>query len=163
MSTTKLYGASDDLIEVSGDCDDADEFSGGETRKYFAFSNGTIAAIRYDERGVWAIEIKAEGAGKIKKLFGLPDDADEKQQHGDKDAPSYSDVLIIETPAQISLIYKGSKPPKPPHKGLPKARAILGYLEADCGGFDGFWADVEDDDRNRLLEGIAKIAEGEKP
>jgi hypothetical protein len=168
MKTTKLYGASDDLIEVEGDCENADEFSGGDKAKYIGFSNGTVASIKYDERGVWAITVHAEGTGKIKKLFGLPDESDEttSQHHKDKHAPSYSDVLIIETEGKITITHKGSTPPKPPHNGLPKARAIIEYLESLSSyraRFGNFWDDVDEDDRNKITEGIAKICEGEKP
>ena len=155
-----MYGASDDLIEIEGDCTDGDEFSGGERAKYFGFTNGTVASIRYDDRGVWAITIHENGDGKIKKLFGLPDEVDEtsSQHHGDIDAPSYSDVLIIETSKPISITYTGSKMPKPPSKGLSKAIKIINFLE-DYGGFDVFWAEAVDDVRNEILEEIAKICE----
>ena len=167
MSTTKLYGASDDLIEVEGDCANADEFSGSEKAKYIGFSNGTVASIRYDDRGVWAITVHAEGIGKIKKLFGLPDESEDTgQTHKDKDAPTYSDVLIIETEGKITITHKGSTPPKPAHKGLPKARAVIEYLESLSSyraRFGNFWDDVDEDNRNKITEEIAKICEGEKP
>ena len=153
--TTKIYGASDDLIEVEG-CKEGDELGGGDAKKFLGFSNGTVLSIHYDDRGVWSINVVTEGEGKHEKLFGLPDDAAASQHHIDEDAPKYSDVLRIITPTKIELTYKGSKKPAPPHPGLPTARKVIAFLD-NRKGFEEFWYDVDEDSRNEILEGIAKI------
>ncbi|KKM44027.1 hypothetical protein LCGC14_1562220 [marine sediment metagenome] len=49
---TIIYGTSDDLIEIEGDF--REEFCGGsEEGELLAFSDGTLAKIKYD--GVWRI------------------------------------------------------------------------------------------------------------
>ena len=47
----KVYGASDDLIEIEGDI--REEFSGD--RGYLGFSNGTVIHIYYTSKGIWRI------------------------------------------------------------------------------------------------------------
>lgn len=83
--STKVYGCSDDLIEVEGDVS-------GEVGAYgtdpddgvrLRFSDGTLLEIGYGkgEKGVWAIKVLKRGT-----LFERLDECD------DEDADPYSDV-----------------------------------------------------------------------
>jgi hypothetical protein len=85
---TKVYGASDDLIELEG-------FITHEMDCYnkvttFTFDDGTKAKIKYGKKhegesiGVWQIEVIAKGTGFI-----------ELQECFDEDGKIYSDVLIL--------------------------------------------------------------------
>lgn len=90
-----IYGASDDLIEVEGDI--REEFSpyqehGEESRKYLAFSNGTVISILFSSDGVWRIT-PVRGSAAITQADG--DDED-----------NYSDVAEIE--GDINWVVLGS-------------------------------------------------------
>jgi hypothetical protein len=85
--TVRVYGASDDLIEVDGDI--REEFGAYGTDDdgplYLAFSDGTLATIRYgaDEKGYWRIFIHREGAAKSSLRQATDEDTD------------YSDILTL--------------------------------------------------------------------
>lgn len=85
---TKVYGASDDLIEVEGDLRgevSADADGPDDLGVLLAFSDGTVAAVRYGKPGfggVWAITVLREG-----EMFARLDICT------DEDADPYSDVL----------------------------------------------------------------------
>lgn len=158
--TQKVYGTSDDLVELKG-CVDA-ELSGGDEPTYVRFTDGTYAKVIYGDEGVWRVEIIAKGTGTVRRLYGLPDDSDgdlSKQAHGDPDAPSYSDVLIIESERPIELESWGFKLLKEPSPGLTTAKRIIDVLDG-FGGFDGWWHDIDQDDKTEILEAIAKVVGG---
>lgn len=159
MHTQKLYGSSDDLVGLSGDVND--ELPGGESPTYVRFSTGTYAKIHYGSRGVWEIEVLDVGDAGTQKLFGLPDvhfNEDHAQHHKDDDAPSYSDVLIIQSAKPITLEAYSRKPLKAPSPGLAKAKAVIALLDARR-GFGDWWGDIEVDDQNDTLEALAKLLE----
>lgn len=88
----KVYGASDDLIEVEGDVSEEfpalREFDNGsyEDGGYLAFSDGTILRVEYAESGVWRIHpVRVEGATLT--ITQAPED----------DEDNYSDVAVIDT------------------------------------------------------------------
>lgn len=67
MKTTKIYGASDDLIELEGQI--TEEFNGGLYRDeagprgdILAFSDGTLLEVEYDRDGIWRIRRLVAGA-----------------------------------------------------------------------------------------------------
>lgn len=150
----KVYGASDDLVELEGCV--REELAGGDEPTYVRFTNGTYLKIVYGPEGIWRIEVLAAGRGKLQKLFGMPDDEDNPQAHHDKDAPIYSDVLIIRSEEEIKLESWGRKPLKEASPGRAKAQKIVAALDA---GFDRWWCNVEEDDKNGILDAIAKIIE----
>ncbi len=157
--TQKVYGSSDDLVELEG-CEN-DELQGGGDPTYVRFTNGTYAKVVYSDEGVWRIEILAKGNGTVRRLYGLPDDSDgdlPKQAHGDPDAPSYSDVLIIESDQPIEMESWGRKPLKELSSGLATAKRVIDVLDG-FGGFDGWWHDIDQDDKVEILEAIAKVVE----
>ncbi len=153
--TAKLYGSSDDLVEAAGE-----ELNHMDGPLFVRFTNGTYAKIAYVESGIWRIEVLATGRGKVRQLYGMPDDQDDcPQAHGDKDAPIYSDVLIISSEEPIELESHGTEPLKEPSLGLPKAKAVIKLLDG-YGGFDHWWGDIAQDDRNDILEALAALLEG---
>jgi len=89
---TRVYGASDDLIEFEGDLtgevgaydpDDDDEGIG----TLVAFSDGTVLAVRYGKpaaNGVWALDVLVKGS-----LF------DRVEVCNDEDATPYSDQVFF--------------------------------------------------------------------
>lgn len=89
---TKIYGASDDLIEIEGAInDEANHYDA--TRVIIKASDGTKARITYD--GEWKISVEVEGDKYLGLVHSVGDDA----KHIFDDAigcPSYSDVLILD-------------------------------------------------------------------
>lgn len=65
----KVYGASDDLIELDGDI--SEEFgtcnSDGD---YLAFSDGTLLKAIYDNDGIWRMNIISKGILFKEKIDG---------------------------------------------------------------------------------------------
>lgn len=50
----KVYGASDDLVEIEGDI--KEEFGAFNCKGYLMFSNGVLLTIEYGDMGIWRIE-----------------------------------------------------------------------------------------------------------
>lgn len=58
--STKVYGASDDLIEIDGDI--YEEFGRYNSEgDYLAFSDGTVLYMVYDGDGIWRIKVICKG------------------------------------------------------------------------------------------------------
>lgn len=68
----KIYGASDDLIEIEGDIqEEFNWFPKDENEKrLLAVSDGTLLRIWYDEDGIWRINKIASGLGDFQKIEG---------------------------------------------------------------------------------------------
>lgn len=75
----KVYGASDDLIEVEGDV--REEINAD--RAYLVTDTGVILYIRYSESGIWRI-IPALNASSVELDFCIEDDGER-----------YSDIAVI--------------------------------------------------------------------
>lgn len=69
----KVYGASDDLVEIEGD-DDA--------KSYLAFSDGTVLRVTYD--GMWHIARVQEGTAAYEHRQATNEDDD------------YSDIVTLD-------------------------------------------------------------------
>ncbi len=154
LYTQKIYGCSDDLVELKGEVNE--EFNCFDKPIYARFSTGTYVKVEYNKEGLWRIEVLNEGKSvKLRKLYGIPDSDDEgpaHQSHCDKDAPVYSDVLIIESETPITLENWGNKPLKEPSPGLAKANKIMAALDGYL-SLDG----VDQDTKTEILEEIAGI------
>jgi len=83
----KIYGASDDLVEVEGDL--REEFScydSGEPKmKYLGFSDGTLLSIIYGEDGMWRINRLRTGTASYSK-----------EEATDSEGDNYSDHVTLE-------------------------------------------------------------------
>jgi len=83
----KIYGASDDLIEIEGDLQE--EFScympEGEKR-FLAISDGTLLEVQYD--GNWRFHILKRGSGEV--IIIPPDESKDE----------YSDIVTIKGEAR---------------------------------------------------------------
>jgi hypothetical protein len=88
---TRIYGGSDDLIEIDGEV--SDEFGCYNNQKQnISCSDGTRAKIDYD--GNWNITVIETGSLFKQIVCGNP--AEEPHEYPDaKDCPGYSDVLIL--------------------------------------------------------------------
>lgn len=89
---TKIYGASDDLIEIEGAISDELNVHLKDNEKVsFSASDGTKGKISYENDG-WRIELIE--IGKCKKINAVGDDASHTGEA--EGCTSYSDVLIFE-------------------------------------------------------------------
>ena len=87
---TKIYGASDDLIEFDGDVRGEVGASRTDDRPYgdlIVCSDGTILEVKYgkNDDAIWEVKVRHKGA--LLKTVDLCDDAD---------ADPYSDVAHFE-------------------------------------------------------------------
>lgn len=79
----KVYGASDDLVEVEGD--PGEEFGCYNKTGYLVFSNGVVLSIAYGDLGIWKIN-KMSDPLKVVNL----------EICEDPDANPYSDIAYID-------------------------------------------------------------------
>lgn len=88
--STRVYGASDDLIEFEGELSGEVSYYVSENEglgALVAFSDGTVLAVRYGKPasgGVWAIDVLRQG-----------DLYDHKVECFDEDADPYSDQVFF--------------------------------------------------------------------
>lgn len=87
--TTRVYGASDDLIEFDGDCHGEVGCYGTDDEErgvLVCFSDATVVEVKYCKRvpGVWGIDVVRKG-----KLFDRLEPCD------DSEADQYSDQLFL--------------------------------------------------------------------
>lgn len=82
---TKVYGWSDDLIEMDGVVDDEQYAIGSDPERLgLEFDDGTVLAFRYVDSGVWRAEIVKRGSAQIVVEIAPDDDEDD-----------YSDVVTL--------------------------------------------------------------------
>lgn len=107
---TKIYGGSDDLIEIEGAINnEANVYLKDDGNLPFDCSDGTNGYIEYDEDGQWRITVLDAGSLCRIKIASVGEDA---AHIGDATGcTSYSDVLILEP--GIEWIKIGKKKFKP--------------------------------------------------
>lgn len=84
MAKVKVYGSSDDRIELEGDLYD-EFYPSDEEPFYLAFSDGTVLSVVYGGDGVWTVRKKVAGTAKYTHTPTEGSDSDE-----------YSDVVELE-------------------------------------------------------------------
>ena len=90
MKTQKIYGASDDLIELEGPIyDEVDCYDCGTIN--IECSDGTKVEMTYN--GDWVIEVIINGDKYIEHIGSVNDEHTEANAIG---CTSYSDVLVLE-------------------------------------------------------------------
>ena len=98
--SVKVYGASDDLIEVEGDV--SEEFSAPrDERAVLGFSTGQVVGIQYDKDGCWRIH--PLGGSGIEIVHAGGPDAEEREDG----TPGYSDVATI--PGTVTWVVLGTE------------------------------------------------------
>lgn len=91
---TRIYGASDDLIEIDGQIiDEVEAYSAERKPIKFKTSLGTKGTILYN--GDWKITINEKGSDFVKVIESVGDDNDHTEENTN-DVPSHSDVLILD-------------------------------------------------------------------
>lgn len=85
----RVYGASDDCIEVDGDI--YEEFYANREGNYLAFSNGSLLEIQYADDGIWRIRSLT---GEIRVDACPPDDDDHYTDYAYIDADDVRWVML---------------------------------------------------------------------
>lgn len=89
---TKIYGASDDLIEIDGAIsEEANHYDA--TRVIIKASDGTQARITYD--GEWRITVEVEGEKYLNLIHSVGDEGEHLHEDA-KGCSSYSDVIVLD-------------------------------------------------------------------
>ena len=83
----KIYGVSDDLVEIEGSKYDEDEIGCYDSEVRIRFTDGTVVRIGYPKpgMGVWWIEVEHKGTADMELTYCE-----------DEDAEIYSDILMID-------------------------------------------------------------------
>jgi hypothetical protein len=72
---TVVTGASDDLVEISGDlCEELDALDCNDGT--MAFSDGTLLGVEYDKDGIWRFKVIFKGSCFDHKVEGCVNDDD---------------------------------------------------------------------------------------
>ena len=82
--TIKVYGASDDLIEIEGDIR-TEFYASNDKPNFLAFSNGVVLEIGYTSVGVWKISTLKDPWNCVNKYTPAVDPVSE----------NYSDSVIM--------------------------------------------------------------------
>ena len=109
MAITKIYGASDDLIEIEGAVNDEVNHIDAKNVLIKA-SDGTKAKITYDDNGEWKISVEVEGSEYFGLIHSVGDDAKHTFPYA-IGCTSYSDVLLLDE--DIEWVRIGRKTFKP--------------------------------------------------
>ena len=94
---TKVYGASDDLVEIEGSAYKEDEIGCYEHDVRIRFLDGTVIRVGYPKDGlaVWWIEVEKQGTAEQKLTICE-----------DEDARIYSDVFEIDSEIKSHSVIK---------------------------------------------------------
>jgi hypothetical protein len=81
----KIYGASDDIIEVEGDIEEEFYVHAGDEDEpaFLAFSDGTLLSVHYGHEGIWRLGLVKEGTAEFSKEEGT-------------DSEDYSDIVTLD-------------------------------------------------------------------
>lgn len=64
----KIYGSSDDLIEIDGDIRGEFYLQNSDENSYLGLSDGTLISVLYDSDGIWRFNVLRKGLSNIKKV-----------------------------------------------------------------------------------------------
>lgn len=140
MKTLKIYGCSDDLIEMEGAISDEYGVIWGKPT-FFRFTNGALVKADYST-GEWQITLEEPGDC-------IPMVRIQAGSHADDTAPDYSDILVLQANEWV-LDAKGTEPPTKADPATARAREIMRYLQ----GRDAL-SDNDDDFLREIEEEIA--------
>lgn len=102
----RIYGASDDLVEVEGDISEEFTYTGDFCRfngdDLLAFSDGTVIGVRYDAQGIWRLSVVCSGTARVVHQVCTADGFEDDE---------YSDVIHLfdeELDRSISWVLHGT-------------------------------------------------------
>lgn len=89
---TKIYGSSDDIVEIEGAvCDEYGNYDEVKTGINFSSSDGTSGTIKYN--GEWKIVLEKKGKKFLKLIESVGDDS--LHISDAENCTPYSDVLVL--------------------------------------------------------------------
>lgn len=89
----KVYGVSDDLVEIEGSSYWEDEIDCYDKDVRIWFCDGTVIRIRYADGGIWRIDVETQGTEKHRLDVCSGEDEDD-----------YSDVFYIDAEITSHLV-----------------------------------------------------------
>lgn len=82
----RVYGASDDLVEIEGDIsEEFGHYADDDEERFLAFSDGTVLRVHFDRDSIWRFTPLVKGRARLTHIVCLLDN--------DEDA--YSDVVHL--------------------------------------------------------------------
>jgi hypothetical protein len=90
---TKIYGASDDLIEIEGAI--SEELDCYDEKLKLVFSDGTVIETKYDHGGQWRLKVLEVGSKLLRHVPAVGDDQVHIEEHSEE-VPNYSDFIILD-------------------------------------------------------------------
>lgn len=113
MTRVRIYGASDDLVEIDGNHPIAEEYGPGDRGLFRAVLSDTVSAdtallyVEYVDPGVWMVGLAPHDDG-----FPIPAAWSPTIGH-DSALCDYSAVLVLDLPATVTLeVLDGTDPRK---------------------------------------------------
>jgi len=91
VEVIRIYGASDDLIEIDGDIREEFCHPSLSGKWWLACSDGTLFSVRYDGR--WRFALESSGSAPFTKL-----EATENEGSRLDSTPAYSDIITLDAP-----------------------------------------------------------------
>ncbi len=150
MATIKIYGASDDLVEVEGQVPGCNEYGAYDSPRYVELSSGDVFKVEYTDAGVWAVNIHKEGV-LSRPPKGTKGVSITKESHGTGSDPEpYTDTVTVSGPFQWVEVWENY----PPTVGEMKEK--MGKLltgSDDSLDLDGL---LNDDEANAVWAIVAK-------
>ena len=93
---TRVYGASDDLIELDGAI--YDEFDAYEEVKQLTFDNGVVLVIQYADEGIWRIEDRS-----LQKGLVVLTKCEDREGYDGPDGKVYSDEAVVAGATKVKV------------------------------------------------------------
>jgi hypothetical protein len=82
----KVYGASDDLIEIEGDI--REEFDTYDAENFLTFNDGTVLHVKYDDPGIWKVNRVQNGSATYCKIYEADEGSEERGE-------GYTDIVTL--------------------------------------------------------------------
>lgn len=126
MATTiKIYGASDDLIEVEGDFED-EWGAGHDDAGYVELSTGDVFFVRYEDDGVWRVKHHVV-SGKVEVRN---DPCPPLNEEGENDDDRYTDECVVHGDIEWVDCWEEWPPPEDEMRG--RVEENIGDLKGDA-------------------------------
>ena len=155
VHSVRIYGTSDDLVELDGDVDE--EISSFNQPTYLLFNDGSQIKIEYDpdKTACWRIEVVTKGDAAHSEIRKGIDEGE-----SDVVPSAYSDLLVLTWDKPLELVKRGHRKlkmvPKDEATGMALAKKVIELL-ADRRGFDDWFHDIDEDAKNELMEELAIV------
>lgn len=159
--SVRIYGSSDDLVEIEGDIQE--EFDSYDQPTYLLFNDGTQIKVEYDDEGMWSTSTIRVGMAQLGHQDAPERDPALSSIHDGKIAPEYSDLVTLTWDQPLNLLKYGHRKLKTPSPARQKsdelAQKVIDFLYGRS-GFDDWYHNIDSDSQNEILTGIARIIDG---